>query len=108
MLTKVLISVKTYPILSTKYSELVCTAGFKEDGTWIRIYPLPFRALDRKQQYQKWQWIELDLERNTSDSRIESYNPNPKVEIAKIVLSLALSVFAKNISPTHRFGGYFL
>ncbi|SFV88400.1 hypothetical protein MNB_SUP05-SYMBIONT-7-339 [hydrothermal vent metagenome] len=34
--------------------------------------------------------------------------PNPKVEIAKIVLSLALSVFAKNISPTHRFGGYFL
>lgn len=73
MLTKVLISVKTYPILSTKYSELVCTAGFKEDGTWIRIYPLPFRALDREQQYQKWQWIELDLERNTSDSRIESY-----------------------------------
>ncbi|SFV87702.1 hypothetical protein MNB_SUP05-SYMBIONT-5-1349 [hydrothermal vent metagenome] len=34
--------------------------------------------------------------------------PNPKVEIAKIVLSLAPSVFAKNISPTHRFGGYFL
>jgi len=34
--------------------------------------------------------------------------PNPKVEIAKMVLSLALSVFAKNISPTHRFGGYFL
>ncbi|SFV88870.1 hypothetical protein MNB_SUP05-SYMBIONT-7-135 [hydrothermal vent metagenome] len=26
-------------------------------------------------------------------------SPNPKVEIAKIVLSLALSVFAKNISP---------
>ena len=38
---------------------------------------------------------------------IDSY-PNPKVEIAKIVLSLALSVFAKNINPTHRFGGYFL
>ena len=38
--TKVLITVKTYPTISTKYEELVCTAGFKEDGTWIRIYPI--------------------------------------------------------------------
>lgn len=42
-LTKVLIAVKTYPTLSAKYDELVCTAGFKEDGTWIRVYPIPFR-----------------------------------------------------------------
>jgi len=34
---RVLIIVKTYPSLSAKYDELVCTAGFKEDGTWIRI-----------------------------------------------------------------------
>ncbi len=33
---------------------------------------------------------------------------SPKVEIAKIMLSFAPSVFAKNISPAHRFGGYFL
>jgi len=39
---------------------------------------------------------------------IPIYTPNPKVEIAKIVPSLAPSVFAKNISPTHRFDGYFL
>jgi hypothetical protein len=39
--TKVLIAVKTYPTISTKYDELVCTAGFREDGTWIRIYPIP-------------------------------------------------------------------
>jgi hypothetical protein len=32
MFTKVLISVKTYPTLSTKYNELVCTAGFLENG----------------------------------------------------------------------------
>ena len=37
--TRVLIAVKTYPTLSEKYDELVCTAGFLEDGTWIRIYP---------------------------------------------------------------------
>lgn len=41
-LTKVLITVKTYPAISTKYDELVCTAGFREDGSWIRIYPVQF------------------------------------------------------------------
>lgn len=73
MLTKVLISVKTYPTLSTRYNELVCTAGFLEDGAWIRIYPLPFRSLKSKQQYKKWQWIELDLVKNSSDIRPESH-----------------------------------
>ncbi len=72
MSTKVLISVKTYPTLSTKYNELVCTAGFLENGDWVRIYPLPFRGLEQEQKYKKWQWIELDLERNTSDVRPES------------------------------------
>ena len=42
-LAKVLITVKTYPTISAKYDELVCTAGFREDGTWVRIYPVPFR-----------------------------------------------------------------
>lgn len=73
MLTKVLISVKTYPTLSTKYNELVCTAGFLENGDWVRIYPLPFRGLENKQKYKKWQWIELDLEPKTADRRPESY-----------------------------------
>ena len=41
--TKVLITVKTYPAISKKYEELVCTAGFLEDGAWIRIYPIQFR-----------------------------------------------------------------
>jgi hypothetical protein len=54
---KILITVKTYPTLSEKYDELVCTAGFKEDGSWIRIYPVPFRKLDYENQFHKWQWI---------------------------------------------------
>jgi hypothetical protein len=84
MFTKVLISVKTYPTLSTKYNELVCTAGFLENGDWVRIYPLPFRALDKDQKYKKWQWIELDLERNTSDVRPESYKVK-NVDSLKII-----------------------
>lgn len=73
---KVLICVKTYPTLSEKYDELVCTAGVREDGSWIRIYPVPFRKLNYDKQYSKWQWIELDLNRNTKDLRPESYRPN--------------------------------
>ena len=74
-LTKVLISVKTYPTLSERYDELVCTAGFREDGSWIRIYPIPFRKLKVDSKYQKWQWVEIDITKNTKDFRKESYRP---------------------------------
>lgn len=74
-LTRVLITVKTYPTLSEKYDELVCTAGFREDGSWVRIFPVPFRRLDYQNQYKKWQWIEIDLVKNRSDFRPESYRP---------------------------------
>jgi len=77
---RVLISVKTYPLPSNKYDELVCTAGFFQDdhdphnnGKWIRLYPVPFRALPYNDQYKKFEWVELDLVRNTSDFRPESY-----------------------------------
>jgi hypothetical protein len=75
-LTKVLIAVKTYPTLSAKYDELVCTAGFREDGTWIRIYPVPFRKKSYNEQYKKYDWIELDLVKNEGDFRPESYRPH--------------------------------
>lgn len=72
---KVLIAVKTYPTLSGKYDELVCTAGFREDGSWVRIYPIPFRKKSYEEQYSKYDWIEMDLVKNTSDFRPESYRP---------------------------------
>jgi hypothetical protein len=70
---KVLIAVKTYPTISDKYKELACTAGFREDGSWIRLYPIPFRLLDEEQQYKKYQWVEADIVRNTGDPRPESH-----------------------------------
>ncbi|MDD5011014.1 MAG: hypothetical protein PHQ00_02710 [Phycisphaerae bacterium] len=73
--TKVLITVKTYPTLSKRYGELVCTAGIKEDGSWVRIYPVPFRRLKEYLRYEKYRWIELPLKRNTNDPRPESYKP---------------------------------
>ena len=73
--TRVLITVKTYPTISSKYEELVCTAGLLEDGSWIRIYPIPFRKKDYEQQYSKYDWVEIDLVKNTSDFRPESFRP---------------------------------
>jgi len=31
---RILVTVKTYPTLSRKYGETVCTAGVREDGSW--------------------------------------------------------------------------
>jgi hypothetical protein len=72
---RIYIVVKTYPTISAKYSELVCTAGVLEDGSWIRLYPVPFRKLDSGQRYPKFSWIELEIEKNPSDFRPESYRP---------------------------------
>jgi hypothetical protein len=78
---KILIAVKTYPTISEKYKELACTAGFREDGSWIRLYPIPFRLLDEEQQYKKYQWVEADIVRNTGDPRPESHRVLGTTEI---------------------------
>ncbi|MGI6090991.1 MAG: hypothetical protein ACOYEL_06365 [Saccharofermentanales bacterium] len=73
---RIYILVKTYPTISDKYAELVCTAGILEDGSWIRLYPVPFRLLNNNQKYPKYTWIHVDAERNTADFRPESYRPD--------------------------------
>lgn len=78
---KVLITVTTYPLPSRSYDELVCTAGVLEDGTWIRIYPVPLSFLtDQKNSGAlkagvKYTWIELELKKRTDDFRPESHSP---------------------------------
>jgi hypothetical protein len=73
---KVLITVKTYPIPSKKYDELVCTAGVTETGEFIRLYPINFRELPYDQQFKKYQWIELWAKKHKNDVRKESYFPD--------------------------------
>lgn len=79
---RVLITVKTYPTLSRKYGETVCTAGVRPDGTWMRIYPVPFRRLEEEEQYRKFDWIETEFVRGTSDPRPETRHP---ADMAKMV-----------------------
>ena len=73
---KVLITVKTYPQPSAKYLELVCTAGMLEDGSFIRLYPIDYRYLPFEKWYGKYQWIEVEVEKNPKDPRKESFRPN--------------------------------
>ncbi len=77
---KVLITVKTYPLPSRVYTELVCTAGLLNGEQWIRIYPVPFRFLQDSDKYPKYSWVELNLVRNTKDFRPESYHPKLGVD----------------------------
>ncbi|MDR2099854.1 MAG: hypothetical protein LBP40_03375 [Campylobacteraceae bacterium] len=76
-----MITVKTYPNISKKYAELVCTAGVREDGSWIRIYPVPFRLLSGDKQFKKYDVIKVPIRKNKSDIRIESYKIENSEEI---------------------------
>ena len=76
MRERILVTVKTYPHPSVSYQELVCTAGIREDGSFIRLYPVDFRYRPPHQRYEKYQWIEVDVIRNRSDPRPESYRPD--------------------------------
>ena len=77
-LTKVLITVMTYPHPSRGYQELVCTAGLTESLEWVRLYPIDYRYRPSGQQFRKYQWIELRLDSHSKhrDTRKESRQPH--------------------------------
>ena len=77
---RILVTVKTYPELSKTYGETVCTAGLREDGTWVRLYPVPFRRLGEQEQYRLYDWITCPLTKHTGDGRPESYRPTGEIE----------------------------
>ena len=72
---RVLVTVKTYPMPSSTYGELVCTAGLLDGEKWVRIYPISFRFLSDSGMYPKYSWIRLDLVKKSSDFRPERYRP---------------------------------
>jgi hypothetical protein len=78
---RILVTVKTYPTLSRKYGETVCTAGVRPDGSWIRLYPVPFRRLNESEQYRKFDWLDCHVVRNPTDPRPESYKPVNETEL---------------------------
>ena len=69
---KILILAKTYPSPSAKYGETSCIAGITDRAEMRRIYPVPYRRLEGKYQFSKWQWVEVETYPNTQDIRKES------------------------------------
>ncbi len=84
-----MVTVKAYPALSRKYGEVVCVAGIRTDTPeprWVRLFPVPFRDLPFDQRFMKYQHVSVDVQRPRSDSRPESYQPNPdSLEVSKVV-----------------------
>jgi hypothetical protein len=76
---RLIITVKSYPLPSNKYGELVCTAGIRDNGDFVRLYPIDFRGLPYESTYKKYQWVEVDAERHdpSKDPRKESFRPRP-------------------------------
>jgi hypothetical protein len=71
--------VKAYPALSKTYGEVCCVAGIQmtSDGPrWIRLYPIPFRALADRQQFRKYQRIGVRVETHSGDRRPETRRPD--------------------------------
>lgn len=76
---KVLLTVKAYPELSSKYGETVCTAGITEDGKWIRMYPVPMGLFRGPHSIHRYSWVEVDCKKATGEkfNRKESYKIKP-------------------------------
>lgn len=70
---RILILAKTYPSPSAKHTETSCVAGINEAGEPRRLYPVPFRMIAGDQQFKKWQWIEVRIEKSSADHRPESH-----------------------------------
>src|SRR5690242_17749978 len=70
---RILVLCKTYPSPSTAHTETSCIAGIEENGTPIRLYPVPFRLIEEGAQFKKWQWITAQIEKASKDHRPESH-----------------------------------
>jgi hypothetical protein len=73
----VLIWGKTYPELSSKHTETVCTGAVDERGRPIRLYPVPLRYLGSEKSYRIGDVVEVRAERNQKDNRPESHRIDP-------------------------------
>lgn len=71
--TRILILCKTYPSPSAAHAETSCVAGMEENGSLIRLFPVPFRLVEDDAQFKKWQWITARVEKASKDARPESH-----------------------------------
>lgn len=72
---RVRILVKAYPQPSSKYEETVCCAGIDEDSReLLRLFPIRYRRLSPENRFDRFDQVEMSMERYTQDPRPESYH----------------------------------
>lgn len=74
-----LVTVKGYPAVSTKYGEAVCVAGVRTDtGTpeWARLFPVEYRDMELTSRFKKYEFIGLDAIKHSTDKRPETWRPD--------------------------------
>ena len=82
---RILITVRTYPVISLQYIETVCTGGITDGGEWRRLYPVPLRYIDEERQYKTFDVVDVEVTPG-KDTRPESRVP--VVATLRIISSL--------------------
>lgn len=74
---RVLITVKASPNPSGTHGETVCVAGIRLDDNpgWIRLYPINFRELEGAMAFRKYDVVDIQIDAQPRDSRVESARP---------------------------------
>jgi len=76
---RVLVTVKAYLSISTKYGEAICVAGIRLDtaaAEWVCLFPVGYRDLPFQKRFQKYEVITLDARKHSTDQRGETWRPN--------------------------------
>ena len=70
--TEAIVIIKAVPQVGEKHGETVGCACIDLDGNWLRLYPVPFRDLDPKKQFRRWDRIKFKYLMPKNDNRCES------------------------------------
>ena len=70
-----LITVRTYPCVSARYTETVCTGAITDKGEWRRLVPVSLRYLEEDRQFRTFDVVELDVNPG-KDGRPETRSPH--------------------------------
>lgn len=115
---RVRILVKAFPQHSQQYEETVCVAGIDvEARQMLRLYPIRFRRLPPEQQFERFDLVEMVVERPKADPRPESRHviedsiqvvdrskpsPESKIRLWQPFVVSSLNALEKEQKATHR------
>ncbi|MGH9668310.1 MAG: hypothetical protein ACRD9L_28145 [Bryobacteraceae bacterium] len=87
---RALIVVRTYPVPDALGIESSCTAAITDQGEWLRLFPVPWRLLNKNQRFRKYEWVQVAITKAVEDPRLESYRlRRDGVQILSEPLSMA-------------------